>query len=160
MTEVRIAISSDRDGMTLLLKKMWEENGVASLSVAKMMTALDRGLARDAAIIGVIEENGTIKGSIGLFISSMWYSDDYHIEDLWNFVHPDHRNSSYARDLLQFAKTASEGLATKLLIAVLSNYRTKAKVRLYEREFGDSLGAIFYWPKGADETAPAIIGSA
>lgn len=154
--QVRIATAHDKPGMVSLLHAMWEENGVASLSVPKMLQALDRGLARDRSIIGVIEKDGIIMGSIGLFVSSMWYSDDYHVEDLWNFVHPAHRHSSYARDLLNFAKKTCESLDTQLLIAVLSSTRTQAKVRMYEKIYGPSLGAIFCWPAVSAQRPPAL----
>ena len=151
MSEVRIATPADRDGMIDLLHMMYAENGVASLSVAKMLDFLDRGLSRDKAIIGVVEDDGVIKASIGLFAHSWWYSEDYHIEDCWNFVHPDHRKSTHAKDLLSFAKKAADDLGVQLLIGILSSERTAAKVRLYEKFFGPSLGAGFVYPSPKKE---------
>jgi GNAT superfamily N-acetyltransferase len=146
MSEVRIATPADREGMVELLHLMHEENGVASLSVPKMLLALDRGLVRDKAIIGVIEEDGVIKASIGLFIWSWWYSDDMHLEDCWNFVHPEYRKSTHAKSLLTFARKASDDLGIQLLIGILSSDRTAAKIRLYEKIFGPSMGAGFCYP--------------
>jgi len=146
MTEVRIATPADRDGMISLLHLMYEENGVAELSVPKMLVALDRGLARDKAIIGVVGEPNNIKAAIGLYASAWWYSDEIHLEDYFNFVRKDCRKSTYGKDLLSFAKKASDDLKIQLLIGILSNERTQAKVKLYERFFGPSAGAGFCYP--------------
>jgi hypothetical protein len=146
VSEVRIATPADRDAMLPLLYLMHKENGVAPLSERKMQAALDRGLARDKAIVGVIEEDGIIKASIGLFVHEWWYSESVHIEDFWNFVHPEHRQSTHAKSLLKFARKASDGLVVQLLIGILSSERTAAKVRLYENEFGPSMGAGFVYP--------------
>jgi GNAT superfamily N-acetyltransferase len=153
MTEVRIATAADRDGMIALLHMMYEENGVASLSIPKMLSVLDRGLAREKSIIGIIEENGVIKASIGLYAHSWWYSEAFHIEDTWCFVHPEHRKSTYAKSLLKFAKKFADGLGVQLLIGVLSSERTTAKVRLYEKEFGPSMGCGFVYPHPAKNAA-------
>ena len=129
-----------------LLYMMHHENGVAPLSASKMLDALDRGLARDKSIIGVIENDGIIKASIGLFAHSWWYSDEYHLEDFWNFVHPEYRKSTHAKNLLKFARKAADDLGVQLLIGILSSERTAAKVHLYEKIFGPSVGAGFVYP--------------
>lgn len=145
MAEVRIATFEDREGMIKLLHQMHKENGVAPLSEPKMLAALDKGLRRDHAIIGVIGDPGDIKASIGLFAWSWWYSNDWHLEDFYNFVRADSRKSTYARDLLDFAKRAADEIGVQLLIGVLSTTRTKAKIKLYERSFGPQKGAAFVY---------------
>jgi GNAT superfamily N-acetyltransferase len=144
---VRIASMDDRDGMLALLDLMHAENGVASLCRPKMESALDRGLRRDRALIGVVGEPNDIRASIGLFLHQWWYSNDWHAEDCWNFVHPQHRKSTHAKELLTFAKKAADDLGIQLLIGVLSTERTQAKVKLYERFFGPSAGAGFVYPR-------------
>lgn len=143
---VRIASMDDRAGMLSLLDLMHAENGVASLCRPKMEAALDRGLRRERSLIGVIGDN-KIEAAIGLVIHSWWYSEDAHFEDIFNFVHPEHRKSSHARELLGFAKKAADDLGIQLLIGVLSTERTQAKVKLYERIFGPSAGAGFVYPR-------------
>lgn len=132
-----------------LLGMMYAENGVAGLCRPKMEAALDRGLRRDRALIGVIGDSDGVKASIGLFMHQWWYSDDWHLEDCWNFVHPEHRRSTHARSLLTFAKKAADDLGIQLLIGILSTDRTQAKVKLYERFFGPSAGAGFVYPNRA-----------
>jgi GNAT superfamily N-acetyltransferase len=152
MSEVRIATPPDREAMIPLLYLMHEENGVATLDVPKMLFFLDKGLHRDKAIIGVIEEDGLIKAAIGLFLHQWWYSSDYHLEDTFAFVHPEYRQSTFAKSLLKFARKAADDLGVQLLIGILSSDRTAAKIKLYEKEFGPSMGAGFVYPNPrADE---------
>jgi hypothetical protein len=63
------------------------------------------------------------------------------------FVHPDYRaaKGGRARKLVEFAKKVSEKLEMPLMIGVLSNSRTDAKTRLYERQFGNPAGAFFLY---------------
>lgn len=142
---VRIAGQEDAAGLWALLHLMHDENGVAPIDDEKLKWTLARGLARDKAVIGVIGDVGAPVASVGLYAGEWWYSTEQHLEDLWNFVHPEHRRSTYAKDLIQFAKRASDDLGIPLLMGVLSTERTKAKVRLYERQLPFA-GAIFLYP--------------
>lgn len=143
-TSVRIATPDDRTGLVTLLRMMHAENGTATLSDDKMFAMLDRGLRRERGIVGVVENNGKIVASVGLFTGTWWYSDDFLIEDFWNFVHPEHRQSSYAKELISFGKRFSENLGIPLIMGVLSTDRTEAKVRLYGRQIPFA-GAIFLY---------------
>ena len=143
---VRIATQADRDSMITLLHLMHDENGVAPLDVPKMISALDRGLARNGALIGVIGEPGHVVASIGLVLHQWWYSQDWHLEDCWNFVHPQHRRPGYASAMLDFAKSTADALEVQLLIGILSSERTEAKEHMYIRKFGKPAGAAFVYP--------------
>jgi GNAT superfamily N-acetyltransferase len=58
------------------------------------------------------------------------------------FVDPDHRRSTYAKQLMVFAKKAAETLNLELSIGINTNVETDAKVRLYRRQFRPE-GAFF-----------------
>jgi hypothetical protein len=77
----------------------------------------------------------------------MWYSDAQVLEEKAIFIHPDYRSAKggRARRLCEFSKRAADGLGIPLIIGVLSNHRTEAKVRLYERQFGKPSGAFFLY---------------
>ena len=77
----------------------------------------------------------------------MWYSDDNVLEEKAIFIHPDYRSAKggRARRLCQFSKQVADNLGMPLIIGVLSNHRTAAKVRLYERQFGKPTGAFFLY---------------
>jgi ABC-type transport system substrate-binding protein len=131
-SEVRLATPADA-----------ELNGLAPIDEPMVRAALDRGISRDRAVIGVIRGAGVIEASVGLYIGNWWYSQNQHCEDLWNFVSEPYRKSEHAKALLQWAKHAASFLEKPLLMGVLSNERTQAKIRLYERQLGPQIGALF-----------------
>jgi hypothetical protein len=77
----------------------------------------------------------------------MWYSDNLVLEEKAIFIHPEYRSArgGRARRLCEFSKHAADTLNIPLIIGVLSNHRTEAKVRLYERQFGKPSGAFFLY---------------
>ena len=77
----------------------------------------------------------------------MWYSDNPVLEEKAIFIHPDFRSAKggRARQLCEFSKQVADSLGIPLIIGVLSNHRTEAKVRLYERQFGKPSGAFFLY---------------
>jgi hypothetical protein len=77
----------------------------------------------------------------------MWYSDHEVLEEKAIFIHPDFRSAKggRARKLCEFSKHVSDSLGVPLIIGVLSNHRTEAKIRLYERQFGKPSGAFFLY---------------
>ena len=132
-----------------LCRMLHEENGLFAMSEDKVrkMTriALTRQVTpecRHPALIGVIGGPNNLEGCICLQITQMFYTDDWHLGELWNFVRPEARKSAHANALLDFAKQCSEQVGLPLVIGVISNTRTEAKVRLYERRF-PKVGAFF-----------------
>lgn len=144
---VRVATPADEPRLAELLRMMHQENGVAPLAEDLMQQAMRRGLSRDHAVVGVIEEGDRLLASVGLFIGRWWYSHSEHLEDLWNFVHPDARRKPMARPLVEFAKSCADALEMPLLMGVLSDERTQAKVRLYQRQL-PFVGAVFLYRPG------------
>jgi hypothetical protein len=69
------------------------------------------------------------------------------LEEKAIFIHPDYRNAKggRARRLCEFSKQVANTLELPLIIGVLSNHITEAKVRLYERQFGKPTGAFFLY---------------
>lgn len=123
------------------------ENGFANPNPVKLLEQIWAGLSLDHGIVGLIGEPKKLEGAILLRISDVWYSDDRVLEEKAIFIHPEYRSAKggRARRLCEFAKRASEMLEVPLLIGVLSNQRTEAKVRLYERQFGHPTGAFFLY---------------
>ena len=64
-----------------------------------------------------------------------------------NLADSDYRNAKggRARRLCEFSKKVSNELGIPLIIGVLSNNRTEAKVRMYQRIFGEPSGAFFLY---------------
>lgn len=145
---VRIGTPEDVDAMMQLAMSACEENGFVDPNPQKLLSEIWHGLVLADGIVGIIGERGQeIEGAVLLRITDMWYSDSRVLEEKAIFIHPDYRSAKggRARRLVEFSKRCADELGIPLLIGVLSNHRTEAKVRLYERQFGKASGAFFLY---------------
>jgi hypothetical protein len=148
MGEVRIAGPQDLQALMGLALASCEENGFVNPNPDKLANEIWPALHLDHGVVGIIVgSNGQAEGGVLLRIGSMWYSDQMVAEEKAIFIHPDFRDAKgeRAKKLFQFSKSVADSLNMPLLIGVLSNERTKAKVRLYEKEFGKASGAYFLY---------------
>lgn len=125
-----------------LLRELYSENAIFKIDEDCVRSYLHRAFNNDAAMIGVIGPPEHIEGAIYLVIGQFWYSKQHHLEEFFNYVRPEHRRSKHAQRLLEFAKSLSNA-TLPLVIGVISNKRTEAKIKLYERQFGKPAGAFF-----------------
>lgn len=141
---VRMANINDEIGIfNLLTDKLWNENGTFSVSPSKVMAFIRSATRGEGGVIGIIDgANGDIAGVIGLNMGTFWYSDDWHLEEYFNFIKQEYRRSEYAKNLIDFSKWFSEQMKMILNIGIISTVRTEAKVRLYERKL-QCVGAFF-----------------
>jgi GNAT superfamily N-acetyltransferase len=145
---VRIGKPEDVHNMMDLAAKACEENGFTNPNPQKLLAEIWAALNLAHGIIGIIEgENGIIEGAVLLRIGPTWYSDDQVLEEKAIFIHPDYRSAKggRARRLCEFTKQVADELGIPLIIGVLSNHRTRGKVKLYERQFGEPAGAFFLY---------------
>jgi hypothetical protein len=143
LTEVRIATREDEPQILQLLHLMHAEGGLFPLDEDRAREMFAKAFDRKGGIIGVIGPTHNIEAAIGLLITSYWYTSDNHIEEYFNFVRPDRRQSTHAKTLIAFAKKCSEAIEIPLVIGVLTNNRMAAKVRLYRGQLGHPSGAFF-----------------
>src|ERR1700761_4981750 len=137
----------DREQIIAICKEDWEENSQFSLSPAKLEGLISRILDKGEGIIGLIRRNSEIEAIMLLQFAQWWYSNDWALEEVINFVRPQFRRSTNAKDMIQFAKRCSDELGIPLIIGVVSNERTAAKLALYERQLGKSVGGYFLYSK-------------
>lgn len=145
---VRIATPDDVDEVMTLALSACEENGFLNPNPIKLLADIWAALTMDHGIMGAIgAPGGKIEGVVLLRIGPMWYSDDRIVEERAIFIHPDYRSAKggRAKRLCEFSKGVADKLGLPLTIGVLSNERTAAKVRLYERQFGAPAGAFFLY---------------
>lgn len=121
---------------------MHAEGGLLPLDVDCAREMFARAFDRKGGIIGVIG-NKKIEAALFLLITRHWYTSYYHLEELFNFVDPDHRRSNHAKSLIGFAKQSARTLSIPLVIGVMTNKRLAAKVRLYRGQLGHPAGAFF-----------------
>jgi len=146
--KIRLATVEDLDEMMQLAMSACEENGFLNPNPIKLLQDIWPALNRDHGLCAVIgKPGGIIEGAILLRIGQMWYSDDQTIEEKAIFIHPDYRGArgGRARKLCEFSKMVADTLGLPLVIGVLSNSRTEAKIRMYERQFGKPSGAFFLY---------------
>lgn len=145
---VRAGTPEDIIPMMDLAMAACEENGFVNPNPKKLGDEIYSALHLEHGLVGIIEgENGVLEGAVLLRIGSMWYSDDPVIEEKAIFVHPTCRSAKggRARRLCEFTKLVADNLGLPLIIGVLSNHRTKGKIKLYERQFGEPSGAFFLY---------------
>ena len=145
---VRIGGPEDVHPMMELALQACEENGFVDPNPQKLLAEIWPALNLDHGLVGIIQDGGgQLEGAILLRVGPMWYSDADVLEERAIFIHPEFRNAKggRARRLCEFSKRAADTLEVPLMIGVLSNHRTEAKVRLYERQFGKPSGAFFLY---------------
>ena len=143
---VWLAGPEDVDEVMALAVMACEDNALTNPNPIKLLQDIWPALNRERGMLAAIgKAGGPIEGIILLRISEMWYSDDLILDEKAIFIHPDYRQAAGGRAarLAEFAKKAAESLGLPLVIGVLSNQRTAAKIRMYTRLFGPPSGA--YW---------------
>lgn len=163
MTVVRIAVPADEPELMKQCDLLERENAAFKVSRERVLAKLHQCYHRSPsdprrpAICGVIGTPGEkLEGSVFLEIDTLWYSDDFGLFELWNYVHPEHRKTGHAFALIEFSKACALKLNLPLQMGIISNDRTAAKIRLYERRFGDPAGAFFLFNGHTGITVPRI----
>jgi GNAT superfamily N-acetyltransferase len=145
---VRIGTPEDVHDVMELALSACDENGFVDPNPQKLLGEIWPALNLDRGMVGIIGEDGKKpEAAVLLRIGTMWYSDADVLEERAIFVHPEYRSAKggRARRLCEFSKQVADKLGIPLIIGVLSNHRTEAKVRLYERQFGKPSGAFFLY---------------
>lgn len=144
---VRVAVPADEEEIMRLMHAAFEEQPIFKLNEQKMRDKIKMCVERKGGVIGVIEGLNGLEGYLIAVMGQYWYSDDWHLEELSNFVHPDHRRSTHAKNLIDFAKWFAEQLHMPLILGILSTQRLEAKTRLYKRQ-ATLCGAVFVHNSG------------
>lgn len=153
---IRVGVPEDIEEIMVIAIQAAEENGFLEANPRKLAEEIYPALCQDHGIVGLIGRKGeAIEGIVVLRIGTMWYSDTPVVEEKAIFIHPEFRSAKGGRAtrLCEFSKKVSDTLGIPLIIGVLSNNRTEAKVRMYERQFGKPSGAFFlYGAKTGDHS--------
>lgn len=133
-TDVRLAHPEEEDDLLVLCREIHREQPMHTYDEERVRAMVRRALNQDNAIMAVIGKPGDLRAALLLLIDPIWWSDEFQLLELFNFVREDHRKSNYAKQLIQYAKHAAERTGLDLTIGVLANKRTEAKVKLYSRQ--------------------------
>lgn len=157
---VRFADPCDYDELLAMCSRLWAENGLFEVSETKVRQMLDGHYERKGGIIGVIGDPGHLEGAVSLAMSQMWYSEQWLLQEKFCFVLPEFRRSTNARHLIQFAQKCAVDIGVPLIMGIISNERTEAKVRLYCRQFGGKPTGAYFMSnpvgQGSDACALAL----
>lgn len=138
------ATLSDLPEFMRLFKVMHHENGLFEIDEDCVIDTFNRAVKRKEGVIGLIKgPTGDIRAMICLLVTRYYYTQQFHLEELWNFVAPPFRKTNYGDTLLRYAMHCQEQLKIPLIIGVLTGSRMEAKVRLYRRLLGMPSGAFF-----------------
>jgi hypothetical protein len=151
---VRLATPVDEPAIFELLLMLHAEMGFFSLNKDKVAAGIRWATEGHGGMIFCIDEDNRVVASLGMLITSDWYSDDEYLLERWNYVHPNYRRSDYARRMLEQSKCTSdwftrsarkEGRKDVLFMCGINSFdRTEAKVRLYARLL-PCIGAYFLY---------------
>lgn len=144
---VREGVAQDFNEVMRLAMDATRENAFINPDFELIANQMYAALTRSGAVAGVIggAPGEKLEGMVILNMGPMWYSRDLILDEKVIYVDPDYRaaKGGRARKLAEWAKGLSKALGIPLAIGVLSNTRTEAKIRLYERVFGVPAGVYF-----------------
>lgn len=141
-SDVDFARPEDEDGIYELLMKLHTENGIFHVDETRVRQFIKLGTEQKLGMIGVIRGNGGIEASVGMTMDQWWYTLDWCLSERWNFVLPEHRKSTHAVRLIEFAKWCSDQLKVPLQMGIITTQQTEAKVRMYRR-YLTPVGGLF-----------------
>lgn len=148
---VRKASWEDCDQLGTVIWDGYVEQDVFPPSRPKINEMMRKAFDHQGAILGAIGPVGAVEAIIYLSIGQFCYTDQWCLEEVFNYVRPEYRRSTHAKDMISFGKRCAAELAIPLVIGVVSNERTRAKVELYRRQLGEPLGGYFmYRPARAE----------
>jgi hypothetical protein len=145
---IRIATPDDLKPVMELAIMAAEENGFLDASAERLLNDVWPALHQDHGLCAVIgPKTGTIEGMLVVRIGTLYYSDQMCIDEKVIYVRPEFRGAKGGRatKLCEFGKHMSDVLGLPLCAGIISNTRTAAKVRMYERIFGPPAGAFFLY---------------
>lgn len=147
---VRLATTQDADDIMDLLVLMHEENGFFEMDYDAVKDMVINVLSGKNGIIGVIDGEEGLEAAVCLVIDKLWYAKTWCLNDVFNFVAPKYRKSTRAKSLISFAKNYSDQVGIPLLMGIVSNIRTEAKIKLLERQMRKA-GAFFIYNYGDEK---------
>jgi hypothetical protein len=152
---IRKATPMDAPEIWRMFLQLHRENGLFTIAPAKVTNFMDRALHPERipswdtgprAQIGVIGLPGRLEALVFVLISSFWYSEEFHLEELLVYVDPECRKSRHAVACVTWMKDLSDQLKIPLMTGIISKERTAAKIRLYDRML-PRIGAFYFYPK-------------
>ena len=113
---IRRANVLDISALIFMLNEMHKQTEVEvpKINTHKLIERVNELLHQGVVLVAL--EGNKIVGSIGGKVTTDWWADEKYLSDLWFYVYPEHRKSTYAKNLcIDFIKIAKDAkLKTRL----------------------------------------------
>lgn len=149
---VRYAKHGDELAMFDAIMLGHSDNGLWPVSQTKILKLIDDSLAApvngNKPTIGIIEGENGIEAMTCFTFEQYWYTDEWHIAELFNWVHPDYRASKHVEALMAFQRKFTDDMSVvsghkmALITGIMSLKRLEAKINLFGRKY-PQIGAVF-----------------
>jgi GNAT superfamily N-acetyltransferase len=142
---IELATAPDLEGVCDLLRVMHQENGVGRVNEAKALGVISSRIEEGGCLVS--RQNGVIVGSIAVYRSNWWYSDEVAFFDQWFFVHPKHRTEGHASRLIAAMKQAARNTGVPFVLQVGTTIDALSKLRFFKKHMTPFGGAFIYIPQ-------------
>lgn len=142
-----VATPDDLEEVFKLLLVMHAENGIGRVDEPKARGAISQIINSGGCLIS--RQNGKIVGSVGITMTSWWYSRENFLVDEWFFVHPDHRSEGHATQLIGWMKTAAQVSRVPVVLSVGTTVDALSKLKYFRKHLTPFGGAFIYKPEAA-----------
>ena len=145
---VRPVKPEDRDGLLDLLRMRHAEFGLGAWDRDRAGATLQLAIDGTGTIFaGVVAGPAHPEATIGLALARWWDEADFHLEALWDYVHPDHRTTlqgatEHTNRLHRFAMLCADRLGMPVYLGGPIRGDSQGKVKAYCRHFRPA-GAFF-----------------
>ena len=128
-----------------LLLKFADEHQMGTLSARtrNMEKAVHWIIEHVRCATWVVENDGKVIGSLGLRLTTPWYSDTEYYADGWFYVDPEHRKSHAGSMLLEEAKKFSGERNKPLVVGLFTLDDIERKIKMLQRRGFKLGGGIF-----------------
>jgi GNAT superfamily N-acetyltransferase len=140
-----VATPDDFEAVYELLKVMHAENGIGRVDEPKARGAISEVINANGCLLAW--QGDRIVGSVGLTMTSWWYSRENFLTDMWFFVHPDHRAEGHATRLIAWMKTAAKHAGIPVVLSVGTKVDSLSKLKFFRKHMTPFGGAFIYEPE-------------
>jgi hypothetical protein len=144
---LRRATDGDFEGIMEMLMEMYAENAHFQIDLQSVRGVVAECIRHRFCL--VLENDKTLIGTTGLFISKAWYSAQTFVTDHWFFIRESARNGRAALILLNGTKVFAKDLGLPLVLGVFSKSEPERKVKFFARAM-TPIGGFFLHEARAD----------
>jgi hypothetical protein len=135
---IRYAVRDDFTPLWPLLMDMHREQGLFSLNKEKAARTLGEAIDEGRVLVAI--SGGVVTGTFAWVITTLYYSNDRFLADLWLYVKPEHRRSMTAVRLRNAMKADARQRGLPLMAGTLGKKLNGSK--LFGKDFG-KVGEFF-----------------